>query len=558
MEEPPDSQRHSSAGVWYQKGILNQKALSSDRAFLHIFAPVGIDITMLCERGVTMDLKVFRDTLSAAGNFCAVKAELPIETEILISDYLPQVFKIVKCFVRMVVLQKKLQPGHLSIDGYLRCEVYYQGENGAGLCQTEQKIPFSKMVDVPAEEFDSWSAVVDGEVEYLNCRAVNQRRVEIRGAWALSAMVYTQRRQDVVCAVSECGAAQKQTTVQGLRSIAALDKLITAEAEFVFEKMPEAVLEITGTAVLREKKLLRGKAVLKGEIHAVLACRAPQEETLYTQRVVIPFGQVVDVDDLAEDCLCSCVAEPVGFTLENKAETQAGSRIQASVMLHLRACRSFEVQAVQDAFSTQYEVNLAQSTLLTEMPVREYCETQNVSVSIPLPEQAPAILSSAAVVSLPEPIRLGSTAALRSKVTMYLLYRSSLDEIECLEKSTELLLVLEPGTEADTLHPECWVSVESMRCIPSGDAVEVSAALHVEGLLLRSVSVPVLADITLDAPLAVADPDVALRIYYAQAGEQVFDIAKRFHVMPAQILRANALAEDTLTTGTRLLVPCAE
>ena len=83
-----------------------------------------------------MELKIFRDALPAAGASCTLKAELPLETEILISDYLPPVFKLVKCFVRPVVLQKQLQPGRLTLDGYLRCTVYYQGEAGAGLCQT--------------------------------------------------------------------------------------------------------------------------------------------------------------------------------------------------------------------------------------------------------------------------------------------------------------------------------------------------------------------------------------------------------------------------------------
>ena len=63
-----------------------------------------------------MELKIFRDALSAAGTNCTLKAELPLETEILISDYLPPVFKLVKCFVRPVVLQKRLQPGKLQID----------------------------------------------------------------------------------------------------------------------------------------------------------------------------------------------------------------------------------------------------------------------------------------------------------------------------------------------------------------------------------------------------------------------------------------------------------
>ena len=33
-----------------------------------------------------MELKIFRDALPAAGADCTVKAELPLETEILISD----------------------------------------------------------------------------------------------------------------------------------------------------------------------------------------------------------------------------------------------------------------------------------------------------------------------------------------------------------------------------------------------------------------------------------------------------------------------------------------
>ena len=80
-----------------------------------------------------MELKIFRDTLPQAGTSCTVKAELPLETEILISDYLPPVFKLVKCFAKPVVLQKQLQPGRLTLEGYLRCTVFYQGETGRAL-----------------------------------------------------------------------------------------------------------------------------------------------------------------------------------------------------------------------------------------------------------------------------------------------------------------------------------------------------------------------------------------------------------------------------------------
>ena len=43
-----------------------------------------------------MELKVYKDTVTAAESICDTKLELPVETEMLIPDYLPQVFKIVK------------------------------------------------------------------------------------------------------------------------------------------------------------------------------------------------------------------------------------------------------------------------------------------------------------------------------------------------------------------------------------------------------------------------------------------------------------------------------
>ena len=63
----------------------------------------------------------------------------------------------------------------------------------------------------------------------------------------------------------------------------------------------------------------------------------------------------------------------------------------------------------------------------------------------------------------------------------------------------------------------------------------------------------------LGEPLTVPDPEIALRIYYAQAGEEPFGIAKRFHVSPAQMLAANGLdaGTQTLPQAMHFLVPGA-
>lgn len=518
----------------------------------------GIHFTMSWERGVNMELKVFRDTISAAGRFCMVKSEIPIETEILISDYLPQVFKIIKCSTKMVLLQKKLQPGRLLLEGYLRCVVYYQGEGEVGLCQTEQKVPFSKTMEIPVEDFAGWSAAVGGEAEYLNCRAVHQRRIEIRGAWELSASVYPQTRQEVVCAVAGAGTAQKQSTVRGVRNVGCVDKLVTADAVFSFEQEPESVLDIAGTAQLREQNVMQGRLSVKGEISAQLSYRVHGSGQLLSQRVMVPFVQTMELDDLSEDCQCFCVVEPTGFTLQTGAQQGKQSTITASVLLHLRVFRSYAVDVVQECFATGHHVNVEQIPLAVEQLESAVDERQTVSAKIALPGDSVQILSCLADPAVPELLNDQGKLCLRVRTQLSIIYKNSMDELECRDGAAELTLPMDQVQADAELHSELWVSVDNMNCILNAESAEVSASLHIEGLLLRSKKQPVLLNVELGEAREKADPEIVLRACYVQPGEQVFDVARRFHVLPTRIMQANGLTEDAVPAGTCLLIPCTE
>ena len=504
-----------------------------------------------------MELKIFRDAMPAAGAVCTVKAELPLETEILISDYLPPVFKLVKCFARPVVLQKQLQPGRLTLEGYLRCIVYYQGENDAGLCQTEQKLPFTKALELPQFAFTAWAAQIEGQTEYVNCRVVNPRRIEVRGAYGLVASIHTQNKTEVITALSDCGIEQRLCTIDGVRSVAATEKLVTIEGELAFGETPAAILDISGTSSVREMKLLSGKAVVKGELQVLCAWRAEGDSALRSLSVGLPFQQIVDVDGLSEDCRCLCIVEPVGFTVA-QGEGSAPSRLSATAMLRLRAWRPYQLQCVADAFSTRFETTCEAQTLLAEALVSHVDETVTLTGTGALPDAGARVLACFAAFG---PIQLtahdgGWVLTARATVTAFA--ENSLDEMESYEKPLDLALPLDPALPQDAeLYPECWISAENLQCVCADGSLEVSLSVHVEGAILQRRRYPCVGAISLGEPLAAADPEISLRIYYAQAGEALFDIARRFHVSPGQMLAANDLAEGTasLDAAQRLLVP---
>ena len=83
--------------------------------------------------------------------------------------------------------------------------------------------------------------------------------------------------------------------------------------------------------------------------------------------------------------------------------------------------------------------------------------------------------------------------------------------------------------------------------------------VRAQGAVLCRESIPCVSAVETGAPLAPADPDISLRVYYARQGEALFDIARRFHVSPGQMLEANGLeaGTQTLAEACRLLVPGA-
>ena len=451
-----------------------------------------------------MELKVFRDVLPAAGADCTAKAELPLETELLISDYLPPVQRIVKCFAKPVVLQKQLAPGRLTLEGYLRCTVYYQGEEGAGLCQTEQKLPFTKALELPSFAATAWTACVEGQTEYLNCRAVNPRRIEVRGAYGLVVSVHAQLSTEVITALSEGGIEQKPVTLAGVRRAATLEKLVTIEGALTFPKPPAAILDITGTAEVRELKRMQGKAVAKGVLHVLCGWRAEGDAALRSQTADLPFNQILDAEGLSEDCRCLCVLEPVGFAAAEGETTEDGAAsttLTATAMLRLSGWRPYQLQCVADAFSTRFETTLTPQTLATESLLCALGRDDGAARLWPSARRRSAYFSLLRVLRAGEPDAAGGESVPRGPGRGVGLCGKHPRGDGVLRKALDYALPLPADLPEDAdAYPECWLSVQDLQCASAGGALDVSLTVRAEGAVLARQTASLVGAVELGEP----------------------------------------------------------
>ena len=110
----------------------------------------------------------------------------------------------------------------------------------------------------------------------------------------------------------------------------------------------------------------------------------------------------------------------------------------------------------------------------------------------------------------------------------HLLCINALEEIDCYDKVCEYTPPRRYPRPAADVIAQCYPSVGSVSARKVGEDTSAAIVLTVEASSARSTQTVALADVQCTSPLVRDDGDIALRIYFAQAGEDMFDIAKRY------------------------------
>ena len=135
-------------------------------------------------------------------------------------------------------------------------------------------------------------------------------------------------------------------------------------------------------------------------------------------------------------------------------------------------------------------------------------------------------------VSISQQSGQGGGWALTARATATAFAENSLGELDSYEKTLELSVPIPAEVPAGMqLQPECWLSTDSVQCTCTGGTLTVTITARAEGAILGRSTRQGIGSISLGEALTPADPEITLRIYYAQEGEALFDIARRFHLL---------------------------
>ena len=514
-----------------------------------------------------MELKVFKDTIAAYGGRWETRLELPVETEILIPDYLPAVFKIVKCLIEPVVLQNQVTSGRWHVEGYLRCTVYYQSEEpGCRLYRTEQKFAFEKSAELPEGSSAEGPAQIWGETEYCNCRAVSEHRIDLRGAYILCGAAVLRKECELLTSLADCGIEQRTRELDGLQRVCAEEKTLTAETTLQIPDAGETVLDITGCFSLTGITMQTGQASVQGTLQMQVCYQAADSEELEVRQKEIPVQQTVELAGASEEDTCIAWGRVQACTL-TAADASGESALNVSWKLHLEVWHRAVCTVVADAYSTVCQTQTVQTVCKLLDTATDLQGKIDVVLEDDLPDPQVTVkgcfVSLGAAVPVQEQKEGGSAISLQGKGTAHVFCADVRGELTCYDKPfTWQTQQSWPGETADAVvcMGACVSKVSSSKI---GGRLRVELEISTQGMLLQAVNCEALCEVELGEEYAEGKDGPALYIYYAQAGERIFDIAKRYHARAKELVEANRLDTDgqapqDLATGTAcLLIPAA-
>lgn len=489
-----------------------------------------------------MELKLTRQPLFINEPLIDQTVEQPIECDALLPDYCPDIVRILKCSVAPVLTGRRASPGKLELEGMAVVTVYYVS-TGEGVARGEYKVPFSRIVEMKADHPDPVLSL-SARVDYLNCRAVNQRRLDIRGALVLTVKATGCREEQVIAEGEGMGLQLKREQTEAARLLGQCvrETRVTERVDLTHGKPPiQAIVRVNAAARVTEIKQVAGKAVLRGELNLHILYQSAAggfDQLEYT----LPTSAICELDGLGEESLCDVCQQVTSVTAEPAAAEDGEYRliaIDAVVESRARGWLPYTTRYCSDCYSTKNQCTFRTRAASLTQVSRVLQEAVPCKETVPLPEKAETVVDlwceevSAAVRS-----ENGGPVA-EGKVTVAMLAKLEDGQLYYFDKVLEISKKI-PCEEDGALLEARLACLGCSWSFSANDTLEVRCDLELTGTLSRPVRTMLLDEVQVDEKAPREDAAApGLYLYLADPEETLWDIAKRYNTNMDKITGEN-------------------
>lgn len=498
-------------------------------------------------------------------NICEQTAEQAFETDYLLPDYLPDIFKILKCDVLPSVTEVTVSEGKILTELSVEIRILYLVEQTRKVAVITQKQSLQKQTELPDIGVQA-TACVSVRSDSLRCRVVNPRRIDVKGALLLKISAEMPQTIRFYVGSQEKGKILQENTAdfECITGKQAASEEVTVSEETMLpygNPAAETVLLYRCTPSVEECRRSGDKVMCKGNLNFRLLYLPKgdeaQKEMFHTAEFSVPVDSVMDLSASPD---AKIFADIRLISAEMEVDEEKGEQIngQYQVNVSVTAIESETVQYVNDLYSTACPVE-KQTENYTVLQLKELLKRNKTCKNV-LAMTDGALSRVFDVICDVKGSTLRQTedngCVLALNLTLCLL---ALDENMmpfCTEKTVPCELALDVGEEEGEPYfvPEVSVTGCNYRITEVGE-LEVRTDLQISGCFCRKKDVTMVVGVTADEKNSYPKDDAALHLYYAKTGEDVWEIAKAFKTDYGMTMSENDLTHPMLNEDRMILIP---
>ncbi len=537
-----------------------------------------------------MDIKLDKNDIMIC-NIESVSGEQAFESDILLPDYYQDIMKVLKCTATPVILKTNLINNKIMVDFVVYIKVYYQTVENK-IRSISSKIDFSKNFDIDFQT-DNLYIVPKITLDYINCRAINERKIDIKGSLSIKVKIFNNFKENVLANAQGAGIQIKNDKIKNMTIIGNNNNQFIIKQDVLLDNVKPDVGNVISYDVKIEnidKKIIDNKIIVKGNVKLKILYTSvgddDENKSPTTFETELNFNQIIDIPGVSPSDQCETDIDLIWSEITPKSDNDGRNRlfsVDFSFNISVKCHKQIESDVVIDSYSTQKEINYITKKIDCYNLVDKIAEKISIEANIALPDMGN--LQNFQILDIWNLPKIVLSKISNSDLSNKNSSNSDLANQQVIGRS----LVIEGKTELSILglddnnpvYIEKFIDFEKTMLInnlnnnldsnfkfdfdikPQNilyninyDSLDIKIDLLLTGYIYQNDAKEVVKEIEVDEnsePKMKRDLN-SLIVYYANPGEDVWQLAKKYNTSISAILEENEEIEDNVINQKMMLL----
>ena len=491
--------------------------------------------------------------------------EQGVELDYVLPDYYPDIFKILKCSLSPCIVSYNISGSQLYIDGVVYVKVLYTAEDGEDINCIDQRYTYSKTVEL-AKNVEMPRVSFFPKADYCNCRAISGRRIDIRGAVSSKIKVCGCCENEILCGVSGLGAEVKKDCITYCESSLFTNRqyVVREDIETGTGGSIAAVLSVDCTASVSETKIISDKVIVKGDARVkslYLVKNSEGKSSTEVMEATVPLSQIIDLNGITDSHNCYAAFDVMDCDLEVKQSEEGESRVlgcDITVDCKVSAYKEAEISPVCDLYSTDYDVEYSSSAVRIEHAPRALSCQSGIKSTIDYKDGKISEIFDCKcdILSFTAKSDESGKLSVSGQLLIRIIGKDEDNKPVVIDKNDSFAIATDIDFNGGySVNPTVTVGNISYN-INEDNTVELRLQLCLGGTINKVDTINTVNEITIDKDKPKKkDNCYSLKMYFAETGESVWDIAKKYNTAVSAVMTENELSEEVLSEACMLLIP---